>query len=273
MTAATKGRVGRITLIVLAVVSLGYPLVSKALPACPLGADPHYTADTVCSSTFGGLWRSEVIGIGSGGISVLVALGLALTARRFGGWVDEAVSKASDLFFAIPDVLVLILVELCFQLVAEAHGIHPRGALAENLMPLAVMTASLAAVGWAAPTRMIRNRLRSLEGQDFVAAAEAVGATRGRILVKHLLPFAGDFVLAIFLLRVPAAILAESTVSFLGLGMPPDQPSLGTYLGQNWQSIVYGEARVIVPAWILLVAIVIAFQWTAKAALEAAEGP
>jgi ABC-type dipeptide/oligopeptide/nickel transport system permease subunit len=132
------------------------------------------------------------------------------------------------------------------------------------------MVASLTAVAWAAPTRMIRDRLRTLEGQEFVAAAEALGETRWQILRRELLPFARPYVLAIFLLRVPATILSESTVSFLGFGLPPDKPSLGSFIGNNYMQIVE-DAGVVAPAWILLVLIVVAFQWTGQALADGAE--
>ena len=261
MSPATKGRIGRAALVILAAVSLGYPLVSAlpGAPGCVLGADVEFPAQTVCARTVGGLWRSIGVGLIAGGLSAVAALGLALAARRFGALADEAVTKAADLFFSVPDVLVLIAIAFAVGLVSDARDLRPPAFL--------VMTLSLAAVGWAAPTRMIRNRLRSLEGQEFVLAAEAIGATRGRILVRHLLPFIRGYVMAIFLLRVPAAILAESTVSFLGFGMPPDKASLGTYLGQNYGKILLGDYRIVLPAWGLLLVIVIAFHWTGQGLL------
>lgn len=266
MSALLKGRIGRAALVLLAVVSLGYPLIAGIpfVPDCFFGPDIEFPHQTVCARTIGGLWRSITVGLVAGGISALAGLGLALAARRFGAVADEIVTKAADLFFSVPDVLVLIAIAFAVGLVSDARDVRPPAML--------VMTLSLAAVGWAAPTRMIRNRLRSLESQEFVLAAEALGATRGRILVRHLLPFLRDFVFAIFLLRVPAAILAESTVSFLGFGMPPDRPSLGTYLGQNYRKILLGEYQVIGPAWLLLVLVVVAFHWTGQGALARRAG-
>ena len=69
---------------------------------------------------------------------------------------------------------------------------------------------------------------------------------------------------------MPATILAESTVSFLGLGLPPDAPSLGSFLGANYQ-LVLAEPLLVVPAWALLVLIVAAFQWTGQALVKRAE--
>ena len=259
MTVETKGRIGRWSLVVLAALSVAYPLLARlpGLPACPLGADPSFTNETICSRTFGGLWRSIAIGLSAGAASCGIALALALVARRFRGATDTLVAKAADLFFAIPDVLVLIAIGFVVSVLNDRAGPH--------ISPLLAMVASLAAVGWAAPARQIQNRLRSLEAQEFVLAAQAVGASRGRILVRHLLPFAREYVVAIFLLRVPAIILTESTVSFLGFGLPVNEPSLGAFLGTNYDKLMYaGELHVVLPAWGLLGLIVLAFQWTGQ---------
>ena len=232
--------------------------------ACPFGADPVLPALTVCDRALGGLWLSVTVGLVAGVGAALAALALALLSRTLRGPVDLLVSKLADLVFALPDVLVLLLIGFALIVLRDARGVR--------LDPVVAMTASLVAIGWAAPTRMIQERLRSLEREEFVVAAEAVGATRWRIVTRHLLPFAWDFLLAVFLLRVPAAILAESTVSFLGFGLPGDRASLGTYLGEATGALMRGEWRIVLPAWALLVLVVLAFQWTGQAVLARARG-
>lgn len=251
-----RARIGYVVLGLLVVASAAYPVLSGtgAVPDCPFGRDPTFPTQTVCDRTFGGLWRSMLVGLVAGAGSCGLALALAVVARRFRGLVDEGVARTADLFFAVPDVLVLVAVGFAVSVV------NGEGAI--RLPALATMIASLVAIGWAAPTRQLQNRLRSLESQEFVLAAEALGASRTRVVVRHLLPFARDYVLAIFLLRVPSIILTESTVSFLGFGLPADEPSLGAYLGANYDKLMYGgQARVVVPAWILLALMVLAFQW------------
>ncbi len=260
MTLSRKGVVGLLSLGVLAAASAGYPLFSAFLPPCPFGADLVLPEETVCARTFGGMWRSLAVGLLAGGASAGLGLLFALLARRFGGAADLLVAKAADLFFSIPDVLVLVAIGFAASVWGDAHGTRPS--------PFWLMVFSLSAVGWAAPTRMIQNRLRSLEGQEFVAAAFALGASRFRVVTRHLLPFAREYVFAIFLLRVPATILAESTVSFLGFGMPPDHPSLGTYLGQSYRFLLDGEWRIVGPAWALLVLTVLGFSWTGQLLLD-----
>ncbi|MCI0571500.1 MAG: ABC transporter permease subunit [Myxococcaceae bacterium] len=268
MSPTWRLRVGLALMGALLLASVLYEPLAEApfLPTCPFGADPTFPAtDTVCGRTLVGLRRSVGVGLLSGGAAAGGALVLALLARRFGRGADLLVEKVADLFFAIPDVLVLILIGFGVSLLQDAWaGFRPA--------PFLVVVLSLTVVSWAAPTRQIQNRLRTLEGQDFVLAARAVGAGRWRILVRHLLPFAWDYVLAIFLLRVPATILAESTVSFLGFGLPAREASLGTFIGLNYTTLMRGAWGVLPPALLLLFLVVIAFQWTGQGALARASG-
>lgn len=238
----------------------------SVLPPCPFGPDPTFpTTDTVCGRTLVGLRRSVAVGLFSGAAAAGVALGLALLGRRFGPWVDGLLARLADLAFTLPDVLVLILIAFVVGLLRDAH---------EDFRPdaLVVMVVSLTLVGWAAPTRMIQRRLSTLAGQDFIVAARALGASETRVIIRHLLPFAWDYVLAIFLLRVPAVILAESTVSFLGFGLPPREASLGTYIGLNSAALLRSAWEVMIPALLLLFLVVLSFQWLGEGLLGRAQG-
>jgi peptide/nickel transport system permease protein len=243
--------------------SLSWPWWVASAPAglCPPDWELPRTA-TTCSRTLLGLGRSVAVGLLCGGASALVALALASLATRFRGWVDGLVARAAELFFAVPDLLVLIGIQFAVLLLRDARvGFEPSG--------FAVTVFSLTVISWAGPTRMIQDRLRSLEREDFVQAAVALGTTRWGLVRWHLLPFAWDYVLAIFLLRVPAAILAESTVAFLGFGGGPDEASLGSYIGRWYGTLLQGDLHLL-PALALLAAIVVSFQWLGQAALAQA---
>ncbi len=253
---------GAVLLLLLLASWLYEPLASwPVLPDCPFGPDPTYpTTDTVCGRTLVGLRRSVAVGLFAGAAAAGVALALALLGRRLGPWVDGLLARIADLAFTLPDVLVLIVIAFVVGLLRDAHaGFRPDALL--------VMVVSLTVVGWAAPTRMLQRRLATLASQDFIVAARALGASETRILVRHLLPFAWDYVLAIFLLRVPAVILAESTVSFLGFGLPPREASLGTYIGLNSAALLRSAWEVMVPALLLLFLVVLSFQWLGEGLL------
>ena len=217
---------------------------------CLLGRDLLRPDRSVCELAFGGLWISLSVGILSGAAATVTGFGVASIARIFGRWVDAVLMRSADALFALPDVLVLMVLQFAAQ---TAGDLHPR--LRISAVPLMVL--SLAMVGWAAPARLFRDRLETLERADFVGAARALGAGRWHLLNRHLWPFLRDYALAIFLSRVPAAILAESTISFLGIGKI-EPMSLGRYLGTSYASLLYGEgARIVLPAWTLLVLVVL----------------
>jgi peptide/nickel transport system permease protein len=228
---------------------------------CPFGRDTLRPDQTVCELSFGGLWVSLSVGLAAGALSTGLGLLLASTARALGGWVDGALMRAADSFFALPDILVLMVLQLAGQMLGDLHP-------SLKLPPMVLMILSLSLVGWAGPTRMFRNRLATLEGLEFVSAARALGSGRWHLLRHHLWPALRSFAVAVFLSRVPAAILAESTVSFFGIArMEP--MSLGRYLGTSYASLIYeGGARVVLPAWGLLVIVVLATTLASRALLD-----
>ena len=262
---AGLGLLGGLTLL-----SLLHPLLERLGLPCPLGHDPAMRDLTVCALTMQSFWRSALVGLVGGGASVLFGLLLARLARRRGGWVEAGLLKAGDLFYALPNVLIVILIGFIFKRL-RAGGLLPfldRAGLLADLWPMALLIGALVAQGWAGPMRMIHNRLRSLEAEEFVQASLALGASRSWVQRRHLAPIMRPYVLGLVLLRIPATILAESVVSFLGFGLPPDHPSLGSYLSLNSRYFVErapGSLWLPVPAWALLLLLVLGFQWAGTA--------
>lgn len=260
-----KTRLGLIILALLVSITAGYTALEAAhqldsLPECPLGSEPGNPFASVCHQVVGGLWRSLLLGVIAGAASCVTATALALLARRLGGWIELGIEKGAELFFSVPDLLVLIVLGFVSRAVWGGDGVT---------FPFMIL--SLVAIGWAAPTRMVQNRLRSLERLDFISAAHAIGVPRTRVLLRHVLPVAWDYLLAIFLLRVPAIILTESTVSYLGFGLPLGEPSLGRYLGAHWLKLASDDWMKVAPAWALLALVVVAFHQVGRGLLERAE--
>jgi peptide/nickel transport system permease protein len=248
----SRAWVGFVLLVGLGLLSFlaGHLFPSVLAGTCPLGQDLTRPDRTVCELAFGGLWVSLAVGLTAGALSTLIGLLIAAGARMAGGTVEHGVLRLVDAFFALPDVLVVMVLQLAGQSLVDAGGVGGLG-------PFGLMVVSLALVGWAGPARMFRNRLATLEGQEFVAASRALGGSGFHLLRVHLWPALRPFVLAVFLSRLPAAILTESTVSFFGIArMEP--MSLGRYLGTSYAALVYeGGARVVLPAWGLLVLLVL----------------
>ena len=263
-------RAGLGLLLGLTLLSLLYPLAEAWGFRCPLGMDPTLRNISVCALSFQSFWRSALIGLVGGGAAVLIGLLLAGLARRQGGWVEQAILKLGDGFYALPNVLIVILIGfVCKRL--RGGGRLPfldRAGWMAEAWPLVLLIASLVALGWAGPMRMIHNRMRSLEEEDYVQASLALGASRRWVLSRHLLPVLKPYVWGLILLRIPATILTESVVSFLGFGLPPDRPSLGSYLSQNSRYFVEkgpGSLWLPIPAWVLLLLLVVGFQWAGSA--------
>lgn len=156
--------------------------------------------------------------------SLLLALGLGGWAGYKGRWVDGAVMRAGEIFLALPWFYFVVAL---------------RAALPLNLSPRATMFmvfALLGTLGWAAPARLFRGLVLSLKKQEFVLAAQALGAGGGRIFFFHLLPALWPALRTQLLLSLPAYIITEVNLSFLGLGIVEPTPTWGNLLTplQQW---------------------------------------
>lgn len=233
--------------------------------ACLLGADPLRPDRSVCELAFGGLWISLGLGLAAAALATSLGLAVAVLARIARGGVERVLMRGADAIFSLPDVLLLMVLQAAGQTLGE---VHPQW----RLPPGALLVVCLALVSWAGPARMFRERLATLEQQQFVAAATALGATRAHLFRAHLWRGLRGFALTVLVTRVPAAILAESTVSFLGIARMEGM-SLGRYLGTSYTAILYeGGARVVLPAWSLLVLVVLGTSLMARGMGNAGRG-
>lgn len=239
---------------------LGTRVFPEALQhQCPFGQDVLRPDESVCTLAFGGLWVSLSVGLAAAALSTVLGLAIAFAARLLGGLFERWSMRVADSFFSLPDVLILMVIQASAQTLGDLNPTF-------KFHPAVLMVLSLALVGWAAPARMLRDRLVTLEQQEFVSAARALGSTRAHLIRVHLWPPLRPFLLGIFLSRIPSAILAESTVSFFGIArMEP--MSLGRYLGTSYSALIYeGGGRVVGPAWALLVLVVLGATLAARAA-------
>jgi peptide/nickel transport system permease protein len=157
---------------------------------------------------------SLVIGFATALVATVVGAGLGLLSGWRGGWVDSLLGRLTDLFLIVPAFVVLIVLSLTFERVgvAEVIGI-------------------LALLSWPPLFRLSRASALSTRESSHVEAARAAGAGGGRVVLRHLLPAATPEIASFAALAVGIAILAESALSFLSLGLDPDgDPSWGTLL-------------------------------------------
>jgi ABC-type dipeptide/oligopeptide/nickel transport system permease subunit len=155
------------------------------------------------------------VGIVSQGIALTLGVILGLIAGFYGKWVDEAVMRLADVTLAFPTLLLLI-------------------ALVAALQPsLTVVFITIGVVGWAGMARLVRGQVLVVRELEFVQAERALGAGDVRILIKHILPSVVAPVVIAATLGVAGAIMAESSLSFLGLGVQPPTPSWGSMIADG----------------------------------------
>jgi len=155
------------------------------------------------------------VGILSQGIALTLGVILGLLAGYYGRWVDEIVMRLADVTLAFPTLLLLI-------------------ALVAALQPsLTVVFITIGVVGWAGMARIVRGQVLVIRELEFVQAERALGATDVRILTLHVLPSVVAPVVIAATLGVAGAIMAESSLSFLGLGVQPPTPSWGSMIADG----------------------------------------
>ena len=143
---------------------------------------------------------------------------LGATAGYAGGVLDDALMRGSEFVLVLPTMYVALALRAVMPLVLSASAVF------------ALLAAIFAVVGAPFISRGVRGIVRSERRLDYAAAAAAIGAGHARIVALHLLPAARGFIAAQLTMLVPGFIIAEATLSYVGLGFPPDVPSWGTML-------------------------------------------
>lgn len=185
-------------------------LGSQLLPPSPdhwLGTDIQ-GRDILARLLFGAR-ISLAVGLGAQAIALLVGGTLGLVSGYYGRWVDEIVMRIADVTLAFPTLLLLIAMVAAFQ------------------PSLTVVTLTIGIVGWAGVARLVRGQVMVVRGLEYVHAARALGGSDVRILLRHVLPAVSAPLVIVGTLGIAAAIMAESSLSFLGLGVQPPTPSWG----------------------------------------------
>jgi peptide/nickel transport system permease protein len=160
------------------------------------------------------------------GVSLLIGMIVGTLAGFYGGWTDQILMRGGELFLALPWLYLLFAVRAALPLHVAEWQVF--------LLLVAVM----GLVGWARPARLIRGVVLSAKERNFVLAARGFGASDAHVICRHLLPQTYGVVLTQMTLLVPQYVLAEVTLSFLGLGVSEPMPSWGTLLAALQQYYV-----------------------------------
>lgn len=166
---------------------------------------------------------------------VIVTIGVPVGAAAgyFGGWVDTLLSRAVDVLYSFPDLLLIIIIVTSLRAALRTDAGGLLGALASLDAALAGMLGifiSLALVSWLTVARLVRGQIISLKERELVEAARALGAHDGRILLRHLLPNVLPAIVVAATLGIPRVIIVEAALSFIGIGVQPPTPSWGSMI-------------------------------------------
>lgn len=204
-----------------------------------LGSD-SYGRDQLSRFLYGGQ-VSLFAGLLGAGITLLLGLCVGALAGFYGGWRDDLLMRLAELFLALPWIYLLFALRAFLPL-----AVSP-------LQAFFLVIGVIGAVGWARPARLVRGVVLSAKERDFVRASRGFGATGGYLLRRHILPETFSVILTQAAILVPQFVLAEMTLSFLGLGVPEPVPSWGNLLSILQQySVLVSYWWMYLPAFIML---------------------
>jgi peptide/nickel transport system permease protein len=190
-------------------------------PKHPLGTD-DLGRDLLARMIYGGR-ISLAVGIAAMFTAITVGVIIGAIAGISRGWIDAALMWVTDLFLSIPQLPLLLLLIFLFRDPLKA-------VFGPEIGIFILIVAVIGGFRWMPVARLVRAQFFSLREKEFVEAARALGASTTRQVTRHILPNAMGPVIVAATIDVAAAIIAESTLSFLGLGFPPDIPTWGRIL-------------------------------------------
>jgi peptide/nickel transport system permease protein len=231
-------------------------LDSHLPPAWLQDGDPRYLLGTddqgrdVLSTILHGSRISLSVGILSVGLAAALGIALGLIAGYAGGFLDALIMRIADVQLTFPAILIALLIDGTVRVVFGEHR--------NETLEFWVLVLSIGLSFWVQYARTVRGSTLVEKNKDYVLAARLIGIHPAKILLRHVLPNVIGPVLVIATINLALAIITEATLSFLGVGLPPTQPSLGTLIRIGNNFLFAGEWWIAIFPGITLALLVVA---------------
>jgi peptide/nickel transport system permease protein len=200
----------------------------------------------ILSAVIYGARISLIVGIVSVMLSITFGVVLGLLAGFLGGWLDSFLMRLCDVMLSFPPILVALLIA------GVGRALFPN---AHESLAFGVLIISISLTGWVQYARTVRGSTLVERNKEYVQAARVTGVAPLRIMLRHVLPNVMGPVMVLATIQVATAIITEATLSFLGVGVPPTSPSLGTLISIGNQYLFSGEWWITVFPGLMLVLI------------------
>jgi peptide/nickel transport system permease protein len=221
-------------------------------PAWVEGGSRNYLLGTddqgrdILSALFYGARLSLGVGLASVVLSLIVGVGLGVVSGFVGGRLDTFIMRVCDVMLSFPSILVALLIN------GVGRAMFPN---ANDSLAFGVLIIAISLTGWVQYARTVRGSTLVERNKEYVQAARVIGVAPLRIMFKHVLPNVMGPVFVLATIQMPAAIITEATLSFLGVGVPPTSPSLGTLIRTGNDFLFSGELWITIFPGLMLVLI------------------
>jgi peptide/nickel transport system permease protein len=189
---------------------------------------------------------SLFVGLASVALSMLIGVGLGLLSGFIGGAVDAFIMRVCDVMLSFPAILVALLID------GAGRAMFPN---AHESLAFSVLVIAIALTGWVQYARTVRGSTMVERNKEYVQAARVIGVAPLRVMFRHVLPNVLGPVLVLATIQIAGAIITEATLSFLGVGVPPTSPSLGTLIRIGQDFLFSGEWWITIFPGLMLVLI------------------
>jgi oligopeptide transport system permease protein len=208
---------------------------ARPSPAHWFGTDVH--GRDVFTRVFYGARISLLVGVVGTGVALVIGVTWGAIAGYVGGRTDGLMMRFVDVLYSLPSIVFVIVLITTLDQWARAWVTRIFGPDLARSTPILFLFAGLGAVSWLTMARIVRGQVLSLKNRSFVEATRALGAGHTRVLFRHIVPNTYGVIITYLTLTIPAIILYESFLSYLGLGVQPPMASWGTLIAEGAQQL------------------------------------